>query len=79
MKKLTLHEAIELVLKVRQNRTWTINEIANEINSRKLYEKKDKSALQSGQVRLRTHPNTKAGKFYSYMFEYIEPDKVRLR
>lgn len=78
MKKLTLHEAIEIVLKERADKTWTIHKIASEINSRKLYIKRDKSDLQAGQVRLRTHPNTKAGKFYSYMFEYIEPDIVRL-
>ena len=74
-----LHEAIAIVLKEKENRTATIQEIANEINTKNLYQKKDASPVQPGQIRLRTHPNTKSGGYYSYMFEYIELNKVKLK
>lgn len=77
--KTKLHEAIEIVLKKKPNRTATVQEIADEINGRNLYQKRDGSSVEKGQIRLRTHPNTKSGKHYSYMFEYIEPAKVRLK
>lgn len=74
-----LHEAIAIVLTEKINRTATIQEIADEINSKNLYQKQDGSPVQPGQIRLRTHPKTKSGGHYSYMFEYIEPNKVKLK
>lgn len=79
MNELKLHEAIVVVLSEKESRTATTEEIAKEINKRKLYFKRDGSPVEKGQIRLRTHTNTKAGKFYSYLFEFIEPDMVRLR
>ncbi len=77
--KLKLHEAIAVVLLKNENRTGTIEEIANEINRRELYGQKDGSLVKKEQIRLRTHTNTNSGKFYSHLFKYVEPDKVQLR
>lgn len=77
--QLKLHEAIAVVLLKKNNRTATCEEIADEINSKKLYVQKKGTPTNKGQIRLRTHPNTKSGKFYSHLFEFIEPNKVKLR
>lgn len=77
--KLKLHEAIAIVLLGTDNRMATTEEIAKEINRRKLYGQKDGSLINKEQIRLRTHTNTNSGKFYSHLFEYVEPDSVRLR
>lgn len=49
---LTLHEAIAVVL---QNGTQTAREIADEINCRKLYGRKDGRDLPAGQVSARVN------------------------
>ena len=77
--KLKLHEAIAIVLLNQEDRMATTEEIAEEINRRKLYGQKDGSPVNKEQIRIRTHTNTNSGKFYSYLFEFIEPDKVKLR
>lgn len=77
--KLKLHEAIAIVLLNQDDRMASTEDIAKEINRRKLYCQQDGSPVNKGQIRLRTHTKTKSGKFYSYLFEFIEPDKVRLR
>ena len=76
---LKLHEAIAVVLLSKKNRTATIEEIVKEINKRELYVQKIGSLTNKDQIRLRTHPSTKSGKFYSDIFKFIEPDMVRLR
>ncbi|MBO6573192.1 MAG: hypothetical protein JJ958_12205 [Balneola sp.] len=76
---LTLHEAIAVVLLSKENRTATIHEISKEIGERGLYHQKSGDIALPEQIRLRTHTNTKAGKQYSHLFEYIETDKVRLK
>ena len=53
-----------------------IEEIANEINQRELYRRKDNTDLPSYQVMLRTKLSN--GK-YGHFFEWIEPNMVRLR
>src|SRR3954453_15082784 len=39
--RLTLHEALGLVLRENGNRWMTVHELADEINSRRLFEKRD--------------------------------------
>jgi hypothetical protein len=74
--KLTLHEAITIVLKTQPKRTATTEFIAEEINKQKLYTKKDKSLVQKGQIRLRT--KLSKGQYHN-LFEFIEPNIVRLK
>jgi len=50
---MTLHEAIQIVLKDNGNE-MTTSEIANELNKRKLYSKKDGSQITDYQVHGRT-------------------------
>jgi hypothetical protein len=73
---LTLHEAIAIVLKTQPKRTATTEYIADEINKLKLYTKKDKSLVLKGQIRLRTKLSN--GK-YHYLFDFIEPNIVKLK
>jgi hypothetical protein len=74
--KLTLHEAIAIVLKTQPKRTATTDYIAEEINKLKLYSKKDKSPVLKGQIRLRTKLSN--GK-YHHLFDFIEPNIVKLK
>jgi|GEM_PF-1286908 len=76
---LKLHEAIAVVLLSKENRTATLEEISEEISDRRLYYKKDGSFADQTQIRLRTHPNTKGGKTYAHLFEFIEPNRVNLK
>jgi hypothetical protein len=73
---LKLHEAIVAVLTTKKNRTATTQQIADEINSRKLYHKKDGSPVQASQIRLRT---TLSKGQYLHLFEFEKPDKVKLK
>lgn len=73
---LKLHEAIAVVLLSRANRKATTEEIAIEINDRQLYIRKDHELLPSYQVMQRT--KLSKGK-YHHLFEFIEPDIVRLK
>jgi hypothetical protein len=54
MFKLTLHEAIASVLE-SHNRPLSANELADEINSRRLYVRKDGALLRSGQIHARVN------------------------
>lgn len=51
---MTLHEAIQIVLE-QFGRSMTANEIADELNSNKLYSKRDGSRIKSGQVSARVN------------------------
>jgi hypothetical protein len=74
---LILHEAIAVVLLSKENRTATIEEISKEINKRKLFIRpSDGNPVPNYQVMQRTKLSD--GK-YSHLFEYIEPNKVRLK
>lgn len=76
MAKLTLHEAIAVVLLGKINRTATTEEIAFEINRRGLYFQRNGSVLPFDQVRLRV----KLGKGrYLHLFEWMEPNLVILK
>lgn len=76
---LKLHEAICVVLLSKENRTATLEEISLEIAKRELYFQKSGDVAPPDQIRLRTHPNTNSGKRYEHLFEYLEPNKVKLR
>jgi len=52
-RRLTLHEAMERVLDEQQNRWMTVHELADAINERKLYEKRDRSAVEPSQIHAR--------------------------
>ena len=69
--RLTLHQAMEAVLKENRNRWMTVRELAQAINSRGLYEKRDRTPVEPGQIHAR------ANKYLS-MFEKDGP-RVRLK
>ncbi|MEX0723490.1 MAG: hypothetical protein WD053_06425 [Gracilimonas sp.] len=79
MNKLKLHEAIAVIFLSKNDRTASIDEISREIAKRELYFQKSGDIAPPEQIRLRTNTNTKSGKRYQHLFEYIEPNKVRLR
>jgi hypothetical protein len=70
-KRLTLHEAIELVLQGNGNRWTTVRELASEVNRRGLYRKRDGSRVEANQIHART-------KNYEALFEKDGP-RVRMR
>lgn len=72
---LKLHEAIAVVLLFKPKRTATCDQIAKEINHRKLYVRKDGKPLPAYQVMMRSKLNK--GR-YAYLFEYIEKDRVKM-
>ena len=74
--KLKLHEAIAVILLSKEGRNASIQEIADEINMRELYERKDGTALPAYQVMQRTKL---AGGQYHHLFDYLEGGFVRLK
>src|SRR5437867_2439033 len=48
--RLTLHQALELVLRENDNRWMTVRELADEINARELYEKRDRTPIDPSQI-----------------------------
>lgn len=78
---LKLHEAIAVVLINKNDRTASLQDITQEIADRNLYRQQNGVGPfpPKGQIRLRTHPNTKGGKTYAHLFEFIEPDRVKLK
>lgn len=77
---LKLHEAIAVVL-LDKKRSASLEDITQEIANRNLYRQKNGEGAfpPTSQIRLRTHPNTKGGKTYSYLFDFIEPNSVKLK
>lgn len=53
--RLTLHEAMETVLAGRGNRWMTVHELAEEINRRGLYEKRDGTPVDPTQIHARAN------------------------
>ncbi len=74
-KKLTLHEAIVVVLSMQPNKTSTTQEIANEINKRELYLRDDGTPVPAYQIVMRT--NLSSGR-YSHIFKFTKPNQVSL-
>ncbi len=69
VERLTLHEAMELVLREQSNEWMTVRELADAINDRGLYEKRDGSLVDPSQIHARANK-------YQAMFE---KDGRRLR
>jgi peptidoglycan hydrolase CwlO-like protein len=67
----TLHEAMALVLREQQNRWMTVHELADAVNRRALYEKRDRSAVDPSQIHARANK-------YPHIFEK-NGSSVRLR
>lgn len=69
--RLTLHEAIRVVLRERDNGPLSARELADEINKRQLYRKRDGSAVEINQIHARVNN-------YSSIFEKVG-NGIRLR
>lgn len=67
----TLHEAIALVLEEQDNQWVHTRDIAEEVNRRRLYQKRDRSPVETNQIHARS-------KNYPHLFEKDGP-LVRLR
>jgi hypothetical protein len=67
----TLHDAMETVLRDKENRTASTTDISNEIRQRGLYARKDGEAARASQInaRVRHYPNR---------FKFSEPGIVQL-
>jgi hypothetical protein len=68
---LTLHEALAQILRERGNAWMTARELADEVNARALYRKRDGSPVEANQVHART-------KNYADLFEK-DGSQIRLR
>jgi hypothetical protein len=53
--RLTLHEAMEQILDEHNNQWMTVHELADEINERGLYEKRDRSPVEPSQIHARAN------------------------
>lgn len=73
---LKLHEAIAVVLLNCKTRKATISFIANEINKRKLYSRKDEKPVPAYQIMMRA--NLAKGR-YNHLFQFSKPDTVTLK
>ena len=72
---ITLHEAVVIVLLKKPGRTATFEDIAQEIESRKLFEERKGGIALSEQIRLRTAIKSSRNKDW---FVFREPDVLRL-
>lgn len=70
-RQLTLHEAMAFLIEESANRWMTIQELAQAINKRGLYRKRDGSPVEINQLHARVNN-------YSHLFEKDGP-RVRLR
>lgn len=66
--RLTLHAAIEKVIRESDGEWMTVRQIANEINERALYSKRDGSAVETNQIHARV-------KSYDEMFKRDQKDR----
>ncbi len=73
---LKLHEAIAVVLLSKPGRAASEQEIADEINARKLYIRKDGKKLPTYQV---MHRTKLAGGQYHHLFDYQSSSRIVLR
>lgn len=69
--RLTLHGALAVILREEGNRWMTVRELADAVNERGLYRKKDGSTVEMNQIHART-------KNYSDLFDK-DGSNVRLR
>jgi hypothetical protein len=73
---LKLHEAIAVVLLNKPARTATFDAIAEEINKRQLYNRKDGATLPPYQIMQRT---TLSSGQYNHLFKKIGNDSIKLK
>lgn len=73
---LKLHEAIAVVLLSKTKRTATTEKIADEINRRGLYKRKDGKPLPAYQVMMRVKL---ANGQYHHLFQFRVPNEVILK
>jgi hypothetical protein len=69
--RLTLHEALALILRESEDDSMTVRELTDQVNARNLYQRGDGSPLEASQVHART-------KNYPQMFDK-RGSRVRLR
>ena len=67
----TLHQALQIVLSENDNQWMTVRELADEVNDRRLYQKRDGSPIEPNQIHARA-------KNYASIFEKDGP-RIRLR
>lgn len=72
---MTLHEAIEKVL-IQKGRSMTTIEIANELNEKKYYEKRDKSIITPYQIHGRTKNYTNIFNRNGSTVSLIKPSEI---
>ncbi|MEE4197351.1 MAG: hypothetical protein V2I54_06875 [Bacteroidales bacterium] len=73
---LKLHEAIAVVLLNKPNRTASEQEIADEINKRNLYQRRDGNPVPAYQIMQRTKL---AKGLYHHLFDYQSKDRIVLK
>ena len=61
--RLTLHEAMELVLTEHPSHAMSVRDLAREINERELYVKRDRSPVEPNQIHARASSKTYADRF----------------
>ena len=73
---ISLHEAIVIALVNQPARTASFEEIANFIEDRNLYPKREGNISLATQVMLRS---TKANGAYFHLFEQVKTDAIKLK
>ena len=73
---LTLHEAVAVVLLGAQNRTATFQEIAVEIEKRKLFPERKGGITLAEQIKLGTSISSSK---YKHLFDFTKPDILKLK
>ena len=73
---LRLHEAIAVVLLNEVNRTASFEKIADVIEMRNLFPNRKGNISLSEQIRIRTAISSSR---YKHLFEFINPDKIKLK
>lgn len=73
---LALHEAVVVVLLKQPNKMASFDTIAEVIDKRKLFPDRKGGITLAEQIRLRTSISSSK---YKYLFEFIEPDKIKLK
>jgi hypothetical protein len=73
---LKLHEAIAVVLLTKPNKTATFEEVAQEIERRRLFPERKGGISLSEQIKLRTSISSSR---YRYLFTYQKPNVLTLK
>ena len=69
MSEITLHEEIQAILMANDNKGMSYREIADEVNRRGIYRKRNGTNMQADQIRARINK-----KKYSHLFEKKQED-----